>query len=50
MEENGFITIACLASLFMGMIIGGVLSDPNELENGCIVHNDKIYCEVGNEK
>lgn len=28
--------------------IGMSIGMPNELENGCIVHNDKIYCEEGN--
>ena len=49
MEEESFITIGCLVCFFIGMIFGGVLKSPDELENGCIVHDDKIYCEVGNE-
>ena len=49
MEEESFITIIGLVCLFAGLILGGILRNPNELENGCIVHNDKIYCEAINE-
>lgn len=38
------IFIFCL--LIFGM--GAVYGMPNELENGCIVHNDKVYCEEVN--
>ena len=34
---------------FITFIMGLWLGNPNELENGCIIHNDKIYCEVVNE-
>ena len=49
MEEGSFIVISCLICFCLGAIVGGVLRNPDELENGCIVHNDKIYCEVVNE-
>lgn len=49
MEEGSFITIACLVCFFLGMIFGGIIRSPDELENGCIVHNNKIYCEVEDE-
>ena len=34
----------------IGALIGIVATEPTELEKqkGCIVHNDKIYCEVSN--
>ena len=37
----------CIAiGLFWGLVIGVGIASPTELENGCIVNNNKIYCEV----
>lgn len=34
----------------IGALIGIVATEPTELEKqkGCIVYNDKVYCEVSN--
>lgn len=48
MENDLYIGIVLLVCFAFGVILGGVARTPNELENGCIVHNDKIYCEVVN--
>lgn len=34
----------------VGMYLLGIVSAlPNELENGCIIYNDKVYCEEVNK-
>lgn len=48
MEDRDIIIIVAFC-LVAGFILGLALGNINELENGCIVHNDKIYCEVVNE-
>ena len=49
MDEIFLHLTSMLFVLLIGLLIGLYINEPNELENGCIVHNDKIYCEVGNE-
>lgn len=44
-EVSGMIAVVIL-SLFAGLMIGLGIADPNELDNGCIVHHNAIYCEV----
>ena len=34
-----------LLAFFMGFMIGLAIGNPQELENGCLVENEKIYCE-----
>lgn len=34
----------------IGFRLGMMINATNELENGCVVYNDKVYCEVVNEK
>lgn len=43
-----FMFIVGLCCCVLGLFLGVIFSEPIELENGCIVHNDKIYCEVNN--
>lgn len=48
MNDNWDYFVLYIVMLFAAFIIfacGAAYSLPNELENGCIVHNDKIYCE-----
>lgn len=51
METNDILII--IASIVVGfLLIGGIAamaSLPTELENGCIVYGDKVYCEEVNE-
>ena len=46
--ENVLITVSCIG-LFMMFILGIACGTPNELENGCIIYNDKVYCEEVNK-
>lgn len=46
MEEFARGVLLVIVGAYLGLIIGVVILVPNELENGCIVHNDNIYCEV----
>lgn len=46
-DDNMSAIIALLGVIMflIVMFIVSVMSQPNELDNGCIVYNDKIYCE-----
>lgn len=56
MDDNDYILIMIygmsVAIIFglIGAVIGIVATEPTELEKqkGCIVYNDKIYCEISN--
>ena len=45
MEDISLIGASLVLGLFFGLIVGVAIAEPKELENGCIVDNDKIYCE-----
>ena len=36
---------AIVIGLFWGLVIGVGIAKPQELENGCLVDEGKIYCE-----
>lgn len=42
--------LVILAIGLIGALVGIVATEPTELEKqkGCIVYNDKIYCEISN--
>lgn len=43
------ILIVGLGCLVFGFFIGIIMGAPNELDNGCVVTNNKLYCEVNND-
>ena len=45
-EDIGIMALIGMFFIAIGGILGSIVASPNELENGCIVHNDKVYCEV----
>lgn len=46
--EDDFMIICLIGILgfFLGFMIGIASGEPNELENGCITYDHKIYCEA----
>ena len=40
--------VLCMIGVIF-MAIGMAAATPNELENGCIVYGNKIYCEIDNK-
>lgn len=36
--------IGALVGVYIGLIIGLAISQPTELPNECILHNENIYC------
>lgn len=47
--EDLSICIIVILSSFLMFATGAIYNAPTELENGCIVHNNKIYCEELNK-
>ena len=47
--EDLLVYIVLILGLAGIYFLGIVSALPNELENGCIVHNDKLYCEEVNK-
>ena len=48
MDGGDVISLAfgvALISIFVGILIGFGVATPDTLENGCITHNSKLYCE-----
>lgn len=43
-----FSTIMVFVAFFI-LLLGVIYATPVELENGCIVHNNKVYCEEVNK-
>ena len=41
----GAIVGAALLAFFIGILSGFGIATPDTLENGCITHNSKLYCE-----
>lgn len=37
--------IGAMVGFWLGMLIGVSINETTELPNGCILHNDVIYCE-----
>lgn len=49
LDENGpGLLVLTLISILM-ICIGVAAATPTELENGCIVYGNKIYCEIDNK-
>ena len=54
MDEFDCVIMACgniMLIFLFGLIMftfGFGAGEPTELEKGCIVYNDKVYCEVSN--
>ena len=44
-EEKLFCGFAIFVVIVFIFGMGAVFGMPNELDNGCIVYEDKIYCE-----
>lgn len=45
MDEFELVVACSLFAIFIGFMIGLAIGSPQELENGCLVENEKIYCE-----
>lgn len=48
-EDILSVLLGVLLSLYIGFIVTLVCVKPTELENGCIVHNNNIYCKEVSE-
>lgn len=46
MDDNELkgVLVFILITGVLGILIGSSVGTPDELENGCIVHKNKIYC------
>lgn len=52
MEEEILKLLYAIFFILIGMIIGGIISiatTPINLPNGCILYDNKIWCEVSND-
>lgn len=45
--DDDFLIALCIGMLgvFIGFMVGLACGNPSELENECIMHDHKIYCE-----